>query len=167
MKTAEAVLGNLAGLLWGNWMLFVLLGLGVFYTIATGCIQFRSIPWIIKEFCRKDKTAEASRDHKGTVSSIQALYMAIASCVGSGNIVGVATALIGGGPGALFWMWAAAFLGMATKYAEIVLGLVFRQKGADGSYYGGPMYYIERGSMRRCLARQRLCSCFSRMQGGL
>lgn len=109
MKTAEAVLGNLAGLLWGNWMLFVLLGLGAFYTIATGGIQFRSIPWIIKEFCRKDKTAEASRDHKGTVSSIQALYMAIASCVGSGNIVGVATALIGGGPGALFWMWAAAF----------------------------------------------------------
>ena len=145
MKTAEAVLGNLAGLLWGNWMLFVLLGLGAFYTIATGGIQFRSIPWIIKEFCKKDKTAEASRDHKGTVSSIQALYMAIASCVGSGNIVGVATALIGGGPGALFWMWAAAFLGMATKYAEIVLGLVFRQKGADGSYYGGPMYYIEKG----------------------
>lgn len=167
MKTAEAVLGNLAGLLWGNWMLFVLLGLGAFYTIATGGIQFRSIPWIIKEFCKKDKTAEASRDHKGTVSSIQALYMAIASCVGSGNIVGVATALIGGGPGALFWMWAAAFLGMATKYAEIVLGLVFRQKGADGSFYGGPMYYIEKGSMRRCLARPRLCSCFSRMQGGL
>ena len=60
MKTAEAVLGNLAGLLWGNWMLFVLLGLGAFYTIATGGIQFRSIPWIIKEFCKKDKTAEAS-----------------------------------------------------------------------------------------------------------
>ena len=148
MKTAEAVLGNLAGLLWGNWMLFVLLGLGVFYTIATGGIQFRSIPWIIKELCPKKEKTEGTRDHKGTVSSIQALYMAIASCVGSGNIVGVATALIGGGPGALFWMWAAAFLGMATKYAEIVLGLVFRQKGADGSYYGGPMYYIEKGLHR-------------------
>ena len=106
MKTAEAVLGNLAGLLWGNWMLFVLLGLGVFYTIATGGIQFRSIPWIIKELCPKKEKTEGTRDHKGTVSSIQALYMAIASCVGSGNIVGVATALIGGGPGALFWMWA-------------------------------------------------------------
>ena len=147
MKTAEAVLGNLAGLLWGNWMLFVLLGLGVFYTIATGGIQFRSIPRIIKELCPKKDRTEPSRDHKGTVSSIQALYMAIASCVGSGNIVGVATALIAGGPGALFWMWAAAFLGMATKYAEIVLGLVFRQKGADGSYYGGPMYYIEKDSI--------------------
>ena len=105
MKTAEAVLGNLAGLLWGNWMLFVLLGLGVFYTIATGCIQFRSIPWIIKEFCKKEDRTEPSRNHKGTVSSVQALYMAIASCVGSGNIVGVATALIGGGPGALFWIF--------------------------------------------------------------
>lgn len=166
MKTAEAVLGNLAGLLWGNWMLFVLLGLGAFYTIATGGIQFRSIPWIIKEFCRKDKTAEASRDHKGTVSSIQALYMAIASCVGSGNIVGVATALIGGGPGALFWMWAAAFLGMATKYAEIVLGLVFRQKGADGSYYGGPMYYIEKGLHAPLLGAAAAVLLFFQNAGG-
>ena len=166
MKTAEAVLGNLAGLLWGNWMLFVLLGLGAFYTIATGGIQFRSIPWIIKEFCKKDKTAEASRDHKGTVSSIQALYMAIASCVGSGNIVGVATALIGGGPGALFWMWAAAFLGMATKYAEIVLGLVFRQKGADGSYYGGPMYYIEKGLHAPLLGAAAAVLLFFQNAGG-
>ena len=147
-------------------MLFVLLGLGAFYTIATGGIQFRSIPWIIKEFCRKDKTAEASRDHKGTVSSIQALYMAIASCVGSGNIVGVATALIGGGPGALFWMWAAAFLGMATKYAEIVLGLVFRQKGADGSYYGGPMYYIEKGLHAPLLGAAAAVLLFFQNAGG-
>ena len=63
MKTAEAVLGNLAGLLWGNWMLFVLLGLGVFYTIATGGIQFRSIPWIIKEFCKKEDRTEPSRNY--------------------------------------------------------------------------------------------------------
>ena len=166
MKTAEAVLGNLAGLLWGNWMLFVLLGLGVFYTIATGCIQFRSIPWIIKEFCKKEDRTEPSRNHKGTVSSVQALYMAIASCVGSGNIVGVATALIGGGPGALFWMWAAAFLGMATKYAEIVLGLVFRQKGVDGSYYGGPMYYIEKGLHTRCLGVAAAVLLFFQNAGG-
>ncbi|MCD7992434.1 MAG: amino acid carrier protein [Clostridia bacterium] len=166
MKTAEAVLGNLAGLLWGNWMLFVLLGLGAFYTIATGGIQFRSIPWIIKEFCKKEKKTEASRDHKGTVSSVQALYMAIASCVGSGNIVGVATALIGSGPGALFWMWAAAFLGMATKYAEIVLGLVFRQKGEDGSYYGGPMYYIEKGLHARTLGVAAAVLLFFQNAGG-
>ena len=166
MKTAEAVLGNLAGLLWGNWMLFVLLGLGVFYAIATGCIQFRSIPWIIKEFCKKEDRTEPSRNHKGTVSSVQALYMAIASCVGSGNIVGVATALIGGGPGALFWMWAAAFLGMATKYAEIVLGLVFRQKGVDGSYYGGPMYYIEKGLHTRCLGVAAAVLLFFQNAGG-
>ena len=164
MKTAEAVLGNLAGLLWGNWMLFVLLGLGVFYTIATGCIQFRSIPWIIKEFCKKEDRTEPSRNHKGTVSSVQALYMAIASCVGSGNIVGVATALIGGGPGALFWMWAAAFLGMATKYAEIVLGLVFRQKAWTEAIMAVPCIILKRGSIHGVWAWPRLSFFFSRMQ---
>ena len=92
--------------------------------------------------------------------------MAIASCVGSGNIVGVATALIGGGPGALFWMWAAAFLGMATKYAEIVLGLVFRQKGADGSYYGGPMYYIEKGLHAPLLGAAAAVLLFFQNAGG-
>ena len=81
-------------------------------------------------------------------------------------IVGVATALIGGGPGALFWMWAAAFLGMATKYAEIVLGLVFRQKGVDGSYYGGPMYYIEKGLHTRCLGVAAAVLLFFQNAGG-
>lgn len=184
MKTAETVLGNLANLLWGNWMLVVLLGLGLFYTAATKGIQFRSIPWIIREFRKEknkgadtaaaaghdaaDRTAadHADADRNGTVSSIQALYMAIASCVGSGNIVGVATALIGGGPGALFWMWVAAFLGMATKYAEIVLGLVYRQKGVDGNYNGGPMYYIEKGLNARFLGVAAAVLLFFQNAGG-
>lgn len=147
MKVVEIFFNRLSNLLWGNWMLYVLLGLGVFYTLVTGCIQIKSIPWIIKEFWRKGKEKDkgARAENQGTLSSVQALCTAIASCVGSGNIVGVATALIAGGPGALFWMWLAAFLGMATKYGEIVLGLRYRVKTEDGMYQGGPMYYIAYG----------------------
>lgn len=150
MKVVEGLFGNLADLLWGNWMLVLLLGLGVFYTGMTGGIQIRGIPGIVRELGRKNGRRNQSGDNgqgadpgegKG-LSSMQALCTAIASCVGSGNIVGVATALIAGGPGALLWMWAAAFLGMATKYGEIVLGICYREREEDGMYVGGPMYYI-------------------------
>lgn len=145
MNILEAFFETIADWLWGNWMLYVLLGLGVFYTILTGGIQFHSVAYLFKWMTRKKKDGSNSAREKrgeGILSSFQALYTAIASCVGSGNIVGVATALISGGPGALFWMWVAAFFGMATKYAEIVLGLCYRQKNEDGEYQGGPMYYI-------------------------
>lgn len=147
MKVVDSFFVGLADFLWGNWMLYLLLGLGVFYTLVTGCIQIRSIPWIIKEFTKmgKRKTENGRGETEGTLSSVQALCTAIASCVGSGNIVGVATALIAGGPGALFWMWLAAFFGMATKYGEIVLGLRYRIQTDEGMYQGGPMYYIASG----------------------
>ena len=142
MKGLEGFFGGLADLLWGNWMLCLLLGLGIFYTVITRGIQVRSIPWIIRElFGRKEK----KQGNQGALSSAQALYMAMASCMGSGNIVGVATALAAGGPGALFWMWLAAFFGMATKYGEIVLGICFREKDERGAYVGGPMYYVAKG----------------------
>lgn len=147
MKVVENFFAGLANLLWGNWMLYLLLGLGLFYTLVTGCIQIKSIPWIIKEFWGKGKKKDKGNDGETQemLSSVQALCTAIASCVGSGNIVGVATALIAGGPGALFWMWLAAFFGMATKYGEIVLGLQHRVKTEEGMYQGGPMYYIANG----------------------
>lgn len=131
-------LTNLADFLWGNWLLFVLLGLGTLYTFITGFIQVRKMPFIVK-------TVLGSRKDKGGshgVSSFQALCAAIASCVGSGNIVGVSTAVISGGPGALFWMWGAAFVGMATKFGEITLGMCYRGKDKNGMWIGGPMYYI-------------------------
>lgn len=147
MKGVEGFFSRFADLLWGNWMLCLLFGLGIFYTVMTGGIQIRSIPWIAKEFCGREKKSRAERtgESRGSLSSVQALCTAIASCVGSGNIVGVATALIAGGPGALFWMWLAAFFGMATKYGEIVLGLRYRERDRDGMYLGGPMYYIAHG----------------------
>lgn len=147
MKVVEGFFSGLANLLWGNWMLYLLLGLGVFYTLMTGFIQIKSLPWIMKEFWGngKKKDKGAGEETQGMLSSVQALCTAIASCVGSGNIVGVATALIAGGPGALFWMWLAAFFGMATKYGEIVLGIQYRVKTGQGTYQGGPMYYIAHG----------------------
>lgn len=147
MKVIDGFFTKFADMLWGNWMLYLLLGLGVFYTLVTGCIQIRSIPWIVREFKEtgKRKKDGNSGETEGSLSSVQALCTAIASCVGSGNIVGVATALIAGGPGALFWMWLAAFFGMATKYGEIVLGLNYRIKTEEGMCQGGPMYYIARG----------------------
>lgn len=143
MKVVEGLFETLANLLWGNWMLFMLLGLGVFYTLITGGIQIRSLPQLVRALGEKESGHEEAglREVQG-ISSMQALCTAVASCVGSGNIVGVATAMIAGGPGALFWMWVAAFFGMATKYGEIVLGICYREQEEDGMYVGGPMYYI-------------------------
>lgn len=145
MTSVENIMTALADLLWGNWMLYLLLGLGIYYTAVTGMLQIRSIPYILRELLGKNRKCVKENDASGSLSSMQALYTAIASCVGSGNIVGVATALIAGGPGALFWMWLAAFFGMATKYGEIVLGLCTREKDENGMYQGGPMYYIAQG----------------------
>lgn len=140
MQQVETVLGKLADMLWGNWMMFALVGVGILYTIMTGFIQVRRAPNIFREmFSKNQKSTDTS------ISSMQALATAIASCVGSGNIVGVSTAIISGGPGALFWMWVAAFFGMATKYGEIVLGICYRGHDSDGMRMGGPMYYIAKG----------------------
>ena len=88
----------------------------------------------------------------GDVSSFQALCTALSSTIGTGNIVGVATAISAGGPGALFWMWISAFFGMATKYAEGVLAIKYRTKDENGQIAGGPMYYIEKGLHNKFLA---------------
>ena len=133
-----------ADFLWGDWLLFALLGLGIFYTIVTGGIQFRCIPLIARGvFKGGRKTTE--NDEGKNCSSYQALCAAIASCVGSGNIVGVSTAILSGGPGALFWMWFAAVFGMATKFGEITMGVRYHGKDAQGNIAGGPMYYIAKG----------------------
>lgn len=131
-------LKKLADVLWGNWLLFVLLGIGILYTIVTGGIQIRKFPFIIKTIF-KDRKSQKKGDN---ITSFQALCAAIASCVGSGNIVGVSTAILAGGAGALFWMWVAALLGMATKFGEIILGICYRGKDENGAWVGGPMYYI-------------------------
>lgn len=145
--------------LWGNWLLFVLIGVGILYTIATGFVQVRHFPYIIrKSLIEPLKSRQQDSTESGSISSFQALCTAIASCVGSGNIVGVSTAVLAGGLGAIFWMWVAAFVGMATKYGEIILGLMYREKDENGSYVGGPMYYIKKGLHAPWLAA--LCAVF-------
>ena len=138
MKTIETAVGALADALWGNWLLFVLLGLGIWCTLLTGFVQIRRLPFLLRSLA----ASRGQNVGEGRLSSLQALLTAISSCVGSGNIVGVCTAILSGGPGALFWMWVAAFFGMANKFCEIVLGMCYQGKDRDGNVIGGPMYYI-------------------------
>ncbi len=163
MEQVANYLGVFNDWLWGDWLLFVLLGVGILYTAITGAVQIRKFPYIMKKTLiepvlqKKEDSKEA-----GTITSFQSLCTAVASCVGSGNIVGVSTAVIAGGMGAIFWMWVAALVGMATKYGEIILGMIYRQKNEDGQFVGGPMYYIEHGLNAKWLAV--LCAGFMVVQ---
>ncbi len=134
---------------WGPPLLVLLIGTGIYFTIRLGFLQitqfFRAFSYIFS----KDQDSKG----EGDVSSFAALCTALAGTIGTGNIVGVATAIATGGPGALFWMWIAAFFGMATKYAEGVLAIKYRVVDKNGQMSGGPMYYIERGLKNKWLAK--------------
>ena len=159
MKEFQAILTAFDDWLWGNWLLFVLLGVGILYTVITGGIQVRRFGYIIRKTVWEPiRSKNKESKESGTISSFQALCTAVASCVGSGNIVGVSTAVLAGGMGAIFWMWVAAFVGMATKYGEIILGMLYREKNEEGNYVGGPMYYIKKGLHTPWLAT--LCAFF-------
>ena len=124
---------------WGPPLLVLLVGTGIMLTIRLGLLQVLKLPQALKLiFCAKN-------DGHGDVNSFKALCTALAATVGTGNIVGVATAIKAGGPDALFWMWMAAFFGMATKYSECLLAVKYRTVDANGNISGGPMYYIENG----------------------
>ena len=142
MDIIESIFGKLADFLWGDWLLFALVGLGIYYTVMTGFIQLRCLFLIPKGVFGGGRRKAQDKEK---CSSYQALCTAIASCVGSGNIVGVSTAVLSGGPGALFWMWMAAFFGMATKFGEITLGVRYHGRDGKGNIAGGPMYYIANG----------------------
>lgn len=140
----EQFFGKIAGFMWDQWLLIALLGLGILYTFITGFVQIRCFPLVIKNFIQGVNSRNEEKGN-GKCSSYQALCTAVASCVGSGNIVGVSTAILAGGPGALFWMWVAAFFGMATKFGEIVLGICYHGEDEKKQIIGGPMYYIVHG----------------------
>lgn len=120
---------------WGPPLLILLVGTGIYLTIRLGLLQVLRLPKAFQLIFIQDKG-------HGDVSSFAALCTALASTVGTGNIIGVATAIKVGGPGALFWMWMAAFFGMATKYAEGLLAIKYRTKDDHGAVAGGPMHYI-------------------------
>jgi AGCS family alanine or glycine:cation symporter len=146
MEFFEALTGKISTFMWGNWMVILLLAVGVLYTIRTRFIQIRRLPealrMLLRGALRRDKAGEKAA---GDITPFQALTTALAATVGNGNIAGVAAAIAVGGPGAAMWMWLAGIFGMATKYAEGVLGVQYREVEADGTMAGGPMYYLKKG----------------------
>ncbi|ABR48479.1 amino acid carrier protein [Alkaliphilus metalliredigens QYMF] len=151
ISAIENINGFINSLVWGPYMLILLVGTGVWFSFKTNFLQVREFGFTMKETLMKifDKP-EASEE--GDITPFQALSTALAATIGTGNIAGVATAIAIGGPGAIFWMWISAFFGMMTKFAEVVLAIEYREKNAEGSWVGGPMYYIEKGLGWRWLA---------------
>lgn len=135
-----AIISFLNDLAWGPWMLALLLGTGCFLMIRLAFIPLRKIIYGFKQLAHGRSSRGA-----GDISPFHALMTSLSATIGTGNIVGVATAIGIGGPGALFWMWCSALVGMATKYAEAVCAVHFRETDDEGKHIGGPMYYIKNG----------------------
>lgn len=133
------ILNEIDSIVWGPWLLALLLGTGIMLTVRLGLLQVFKLPLALR------LVFKSQNEGSGEMNSFKALCTALAATVGTGNIVGVATAVKLGGPGALFWMWIAAFFGMATKYAECLLAVKYRDIDEKGQVSGGPMYYIEKG----------------------
>lgn len=139
MENLIPLLNAIDDFIWGPPLIVLLFGSGIFLTVRLGLIQVFRLPLALKLIF------SAKSNGEGDVSSFKALCVALAATVGTGNIVGVATAVKVGGPGAVFWMWMAAFFGMATKYAEGLLAVKYRTTDEKGEIAGGPMYYIKNG----------------------
>jgi len=149
MTNLTQILDKIDSIVWGPPLLILLVGTGIYLTVRLGLLQVFKLPLAIKYLFAKDDDNQG----EGDVSSFAALCTALSATIGTGNIVGVATAIKTGGPGALFWMWMAAFFGMATKYAEGLLAVKYRVTDKNGQMSGGPMYYIEKGLGLKWLAK--------------
>ncbi|WP_439101462.1 alanine/glycine:cation symporter family protein [Congregibacter sp.] len=134
------IIGTINGIAWGPVMLLLLLGTGIYLTLGLGFLTLRKLPTGFGLLFGGRKGAGA-----GDISPFSALMTSLSATIGTGNIAGVATAITLGGPGALFWMWITALFGMATKYAEAVCAVHYREQDSEGQYSGGPMYYIRNG----------------------
>lgn len=148
--------------LWNGFLIYLLLGLGVYFTIRLRGMQFRYLPYALKlAFSRSDREAQ------GDISQFQSLMTALAATIGIGSIAGMATAVMAGGFGAIFWMWVMAAIGMVTKYAEAILAVKYRRLDESGKMSGGPMHYIEQGLGWKWLARGfAVCCVLSAFAGG-
>ncbi len=147
VELISKVNGAVNNVVWGVPALILLIGTGVIITIRTKAFQFTRFGYAMRETIGsvfKKKEIRKTDDHK-SISQFQALCSALSSTIGTGNIAGIAYAITMGGPGAVFWMWIAALAGMGTHFAEVVLGLYYRRKNADGEWCGGPMYYLRDG----------------------
>ena len=137
------ILEKLNGIAWGPWMLALLVGTGLYLTFILKGVQFHKFIYALKNTIGKIFEKTDAKD--GEITPFQAVSTALAASIGTGNIAGVTGAIALGGPGAVFWMWISAIIGMATKYSEIVLAVLYREKDHKGDWVGGPMYYIKNG----------------------
>ncbi len=144
MEMIESIIGEINGIVWGPLMLVLILGVGLFLSLGLRLMPILKLGTGFKLLWRGRKAASGD-ESSGEISPFQALMTALSATVGTGNIAGVATAVFLGGPGALFWMWITALVGMATKYAEAVLAVKYREVDEEGNHVGGPMYYIKNG----------------------
>ncbi len=143
LATIESINNVVNNFIWGVPAMICIIGVGLLLSIRTGFLQIRKFPYAMKvTIGRMLKKREAS---DGALTPFQAVCTALAATVGTGNIAGVAGAIAIGGPGAVFWMWISALLGMCTKFSEVTLAVHFREKNAEGDLVGGPMYYIKNG----------------------
>lgn len=148
----EIINQNLNGFVWSPFMLFVLLGTGLYFSMRTGFMQIFKFRSILRETIGNLLKKNPTKVKNGGITPFQALSTALAGTIGTGNIAGVATAITIAGPGAIFWMWVSAFFGMMVKYAEIVLAITYRKKNAKGEWIGGPMIFIQEGLKMKWLA---------------
>ena len=147
MNYIETINSYVNGFIWGVPAMICIIGVGIYLSVRTGFLQIRKFGFAFRHTAGKifDKTEAAD----GAITPFQALCTALAGTVGTGNIAGVAGAIALGGPGAVFWMWISAILGMCTKFAEVTLAVHFREKNAHGDWVGGPMYYIKNGLSKK------------------
>ena len=143
LEIITSINNALNGFIWGIPAMTCILGVGLYLAVCTGFLPIRKFGYAMKNtFGRMFKKDTAS---DGTLTPFQAVCTALSATVGTGNIAGVAGAIAIGGPGAVFWMWVSAILGMGTKFAEVILAVHFRERNKNGDYVGGPMYYIKNG----------------------
>ena len=140
MPQFDEWLNQISSFIWGPAMLVLLLGVGIFLTLGLKAMPWRKIPDAFQSLWQSRRSTQ-----EGDITPFQALMTALSATIGTGNIAGVATAIFLGGPGAVFWMWITALFGMATKYAEAVLAVQYRELDELGNHVGGPMYYIKNG----------------------
>ena len=143
LAVIENVNAAVNNFVWGIPAIICIIGVGLYLSIRTGFIQVRKFPLAMKQTI--GKVFEKKEAKHGAMTPFQAVCTALSATVGTGNIAGVAGAIAIGGPGAVFWMWVSAFLGMCTKFSEVTLAVHFREKNEKGEYVGGPMYYIKNG----------------------
>ena len=140
MESISSIIGTINGIVWGKPMLILILGVGLYLLVGMRFMPWKKIGYAFKQLIKGTKS-----EGEGEITPFQALMTALSATVGTGNIIGVAAAILIGGPGAVFWMWMTALVGMATKYGEAVLAVKYREVDHLGNHVGGPMYYIKNG----------------------